>query len=457
MEFVIIDIETTGGNPSQGGITEIAALVYDGNDIIDRFHTLLNPERFIPNFITGLTGISQEMVEVAPRFQDIAEELWTFLQDRIFVAHNVNFDYAFIREAFKSCGMELNLPKLCTVRLSRKAFPGLGSYGLGRICEQLSIEISHRHRAFGDAEATAILFQKIYQHQSDIIYQSLKKGKGEQFLPPHISQEKFQSLPEATGIYFFHDKHGQVIYVGKAVNIKSRFKSHFSGNTQEKLALKSEIHDVSWELTGSEFLAYLLETLEIKRLWPKYNRAQKYRSSQWALFQYEDSKGFIRFQVSKNNQSIQSIMEFDSHSEAWKFLMDKTSEFELCPKLTGIQKSPQACYDHQVGKCHGACCDKEQPNLYNQRAKDLLASIHTDRGAVLIREKGRSTDENCALYFENGIFTAYGFISQEEYQNDNQAIIESLRSVKHIPETKYILRSFVSKIHLRNIIPIGRP
>jgi len=457
MEFVIIDIETTGGNPSQGGITEIAALVFDGNDIIDRFHTLVNPERFIPNFITGLTGISQEMVENAPKFDEIAEDLWNLLEGRTFVAHNVNFDYAFIREAFKSIGKDLNLPKLCTVRLSRKAFPGLGSYGLGRICEQLAIEISHRHRAFGDAEATAILFQKIYQHQSDIIFQSLKKGKGETFLPPHISQEKFQSLPEATGIYFFHDKNGQVIYVGKAVNIKSRFKSHFSGNSQEKLELKSEIHDVSWELTGSEFLAYLLEALEIKRLWPKYNRALKYRSSQWALFQYEDSKGFIRFQVSKNNQNIQSIMEFDSHSEAWKFMMDKTTAFELCPKLTGIQKSPEACYDHQIGKCHGACCDKEETLAYNRRAKEFLATIHADKGGVLIRDKGRSTDENCALYFENGIFTSYGFISQEEFLGNNEAIVASLRAVKHIPETKYILRAFVPKFHMRNIIPIGKP
>ncbi|RZS97488.1 exonuclease domain-containing protein [Cecembia calidifontis] len=454
MEFVIVDIETTGGNPTQGSITEIAAIVSDGQKVLEKFHTLINPQRFIPNFITGLTGINQEMVESAPTFEEVSGELYEFLKDRIFVAHNVNFDYSFLREAFKACGLDFNVPKLCTVRLSRKAFPGLGSYGLGRICEQLSIKISARHRAYGDAEATEVLFRKIYQNQSDIILQSLKKGKGESFLPPHISQEKYQQIPEATGIYFFHDKNGQVIYVGKALNIKSRFKSHFSGNSQEKFQLKSEIHDISWELTGSEFLAYLLETMEIKRLWPKYNRALKNQSSNWALFQYEDSQGFIRFQVSKNTGKIPTLMEFDSHSEGWKYIMDQTELFELCPKLTGIQKTVQACYDHQINKCHGACCGKEEVHEYNQRARQFIASIQTEKGSVLIKEKGRSVQETCVLLFENGILTAYGFITQEECLVHNEDILQRLIKVKHIPETKYILRAFLPKIHYRNIIPV---
>lgn len=454
MEFVIVDIETTGGNPTQGGITEIAAIVSDGQKVLDKFHTLINPQRFIPNFITGLTGINQEMVESAPTFEEVAEELYAFLKGRVLVAHNVNFDYSFIREAFKVCGFEFNTPKLCTVRLSRKAFPGLGSYGLGRICEQLSIEISARHRAYGDAEATEVLFRKIYQNQSDIILQSLKKGNGESFLPPHISQEKYQQIPEGTGIYFFHDKNGQVIYVGKAVNIKSRFKSHFSGNSQEKLQLKSEIHDISWELTGSEFLAYLLETLEIKRLWPKYNRALKNQSSNWALFQYEDSQGFIRFQVSKNNGKIPNLMEFDSHSEGWKYIMEQTELFELCPKLTGIQKANLACYDHQFNKCLGACCGKEHTESYNKRARAFIDAMQTEKGVVLIKEKGRTVQENSALLFENGILTAYGFISQEEFLDNNKEILNRLDKVKHIPETKYILRAFLPKIHYRNIIPV---
>jgi DNA polymerase III subunit epsilon len=454
MEFVIVDIETTGGNPSQGGITEIAALAFDGEKIIDKFHTLVNPERYIPNFITGLTGIDQNMVDGAPTFVEIAQELFDFLENRIFVAHNVNFDYSFIKEAFKTSGFEFSPMKLCTVRLSRKAFPGYGSYGLGRICEQLSIKIENRHRAFGDAEATTLLFQKIYNIKPEVIFETLKKNNGEAFLPPNISKEKYLQIPEKTGIYYFHDQKGQVIYVGKANNIRSRFKSHFSGNSQEKMKLKSEIHDISWELTGSEFLAYLLETLEIKRIWPKFNRALKYKSSNWGLFQYEDNTGYIRFQVGKNSGSLKPIFEFDSHSEGWKFIIEQTESFQLCPKLTGIQKTPSQCYDHQINKCLGACCGKESAEVYNQRVSEFLDSLQQQNGAILIKEKGISPEESCALYFENGVFSAYGFFDTDYFYSHEDDILNALTKVKHLPETKYILRSFIPKIPQRNIIPI---
>lgn len=452
MEFAIVDIETTGGNPNMGGITEIAVIVTDGNSILERFQTLINPERHIPDFIIGLTGINQNMVQDAPTFIEIAEELYDFLKNRVFVAHNVNFDYSFIKEAFKAHGIDFNPPKLCTVRLSRKAFPGFGSYGLGRLCEQLSISIENRHRAFGDAQATAILFEKIYNQSPDLIFQNLKKNNGEAFLPPNISKETYAQLPEETGIYYFHNDKGQVIYVGKANNIKARFKSHFSGNSKEKLQLKSEIYDVSWELTGSEFLAYLLEVSEIKKFWPKYNKALKFKSSSWGLFQYEDSNGFIRFQVGKNTGNLKSIYEFDSHSEGWKFILDKTEEFNLCPKLTGIQKTTGACYDHQIEKCSGACCNKETVEGYNLKAQKLLNSLGGQHGSIIIKEKGKNTGESCALYFENGVFRGYGFFDHDDFFQENTDIINMITMVKPLPETKYILRSFVGKIHHRNIM-----
>jgi len=275
MKYVIVDIETTGGNPTHGGITEIAAILYDGNRVVDSFHSLIDPERMVPGFITGLTGIDNSMLEGAPKFSEIADELYDFLKGNVFVAHNVNFDYSFIREALKLAGIEYSAPKLCTVRLSRKAFPGFGSYSLGRICGHLSITIKERHRAMGDAEATVELFDKIIKSSPDVILQTLKKSGGESFLPPHISRQRFLEIPESTGIYYFHDKNGQVIYVGKANDIRSRFKGHFSSNSKDKMPLYNEIHDISWELTGNEFLAFLLESLEIKRLWPKYNKALK--------------------------------------------------------------------------------------------------------------------------------------------------------------------------------------
>jgi DNA polymerase-3 subunit epsilon len=453
MLFAIVDIETTGGNPSQGGITEIAALVHDGDKIIDQFHTLLNPERFIPGFITGLTGIDQQMVADAPTFQEIAHRLFEFLKDKVFIAHNVNFDYSFIREAFKNQGYIFDVPKLCTVRLSRKAFPGHKSYGLGRICEQLSIKIENRHRAFGDAEATAVLFGMIYSKSPELVFGSLKKNNGESFLPPNISKEQYLKLPESTGVYYFHDAKGQVIYVGKALDIRSRFKGHFSGNSTDtdKTKLRSEIHDVSWEETGSEFLAYLIELLDIRRLWPKYNKAQKFKASSWGLYQYEDSQGFVRFQVGKSTRDLFPLIQFDNHSEGWKFLMDHVREYRLCPKLSGIQKTPNECYDVKLGTCKGACCGKEDPAYYNKRAKQFITTLRQQSGNIIIKDKGRTTLEKTALYFENGVFTAYGYISQEEDLRNDADILNSLKKVRQYPDSKYILRSFLAKIPISQI------
>lgn len=453
MLFAIVDIETTGGNPTQGGITEIAALVHDGEKIVDQFHTLINPERFIPGFITGLTGIDQQMVSDAPVFSDIAHRLFEFLKDKVFIAHNVNFDYAFIRASLKAEGYTLDVPKLCTVRLSRKAFPGYKSYGLGRICEQLSIKIENRHRAYGDAAATAVLFEKIFSNNPDLVLGSLKKNNGEAFLPPNISKEQYLKLPESTGVYYFHDAKGQVIYVGKALDIRSRFKGHFSGNSQdaEKTKLRSEIHDISWEVTGSEFLAYLIELLEIRRLWPKYNKAQKFKASSWGLYQYEDSQGFVRFQVAKSSNGLFPLIQFDNHSEGWKFLMDKVKEYELCPKLSGIQKVPNECYDVKIGICKGACCGKEEAIPYNKRAKEFTGVLRQQTGNIIIKDKGRSTAEEAALYFENGIFAAYGFFSKDQDLGSDDDIMDSLKKVKQYPDSKYILRTFISKIPLVQI------
>jgi len=456
MLFAIVDIETTGGNPLQGGITEIAALIHDGKKVIDTFHSLINPQQFIPGFITGLTGIDQEMVKDSPVFGEIAEEFFEFLKEKIFVAHNVNFDYTFVKEAFRKEGFSYEVQKLCTVKLSRKAFPGYKSYSLGRLCEHLNIRIDNRHRAMGDAKATAVLFGKIHEQSSDVIFHSLKKNSGELFLPPNISKEKYLELPESTGVYYFHDAKGKVIYVGKALDIRSRFKGHFSGTSKDKskMDLKYEIHDISVEITGSEFLAYLIEMLEIKRLWPKYNKSQKFKSSVWGLVNYEDTNGFLRFQISKIASSINTVQQFDSHSEAWKFLMDNVGTFELCPKLSGMQKSNEACFDHKIQKCKGACCGQEDAESYNERVKLFLATIDQMSGSILIREKGRNAEEQAAMFFENGLFSGYAFISRTESISKLSEVFDILKKVKMIPESKYILRNFLGKIPMNNIMVI---
>lgn len=448
--YAIVDIETTGGFSSHNRIIEIAVVFHDGNQITGHYERLLDPQCPIPGFITGLTGIDASMVQGAPTFAEIAEELMQMLEGTIFIAHNVSFDFNFIKEAFRREGILFNPKRICTVRLSRKIFPGLGSYSLGRLCESVGISISDRHRALGDAWATAQLFGKLLKEdRGDHIKAALNKRGKELSLPPNISLEKYMDLPQATGVYYFHDIKGQVIYVGKALNIRSRFEGHFTGKS--KISLKTEIHDVSYELTGSELLALLLEAMEIKRLWPKYNRSLKVKAISWGLFVYEDRQGYIRFQVSKVVKGTDPIYTFTGHSEAWHFLMENREKFGLCPKFCGIQKTPGACYDYDLGKCMGACCGREEPSDYNRKVQAFLGDTDLTGNKMLVRDKGRTPDEEAVLLFEDGFFSAFGFVDKSTAPIDNHMIMDFLKPVKRVVETHLLIRSYLEKIPESNI------
>ncbi len=441
--YAIVDIETTGGNPFNGGITEVGVFIFDGDKVVDTYHSLINPGASIPAYITGLTGIDDKMVSDAPTFEDLCPELFLLLKDKIFVAHNVNFDYSFLREAFKKNNILLDVPKLCTVRLSRKAFPGFKSYSLGRISEALNIEIKSRHRAMGDAEATVSLFKMILKRIPDEVRLTLNKKSKSSCLPPNISVEHFNELPEATGVYYFHDHQAKIIYIGKAKDIKSRFKSHFSGNiSKEKyMGLKTEIHSVSWQLTGNELLALLIELQEIKNHWPKYNQAQKFNDDNWYLIQYEDSLGYLRFQLSKQKNIGNMLLSFESFDQARSFLLHQRGIYELCPKFCGIQKSVGECFDYFEGKCNGACGKHEAAQTYNSRVKEMLENIFHSNEEFFIEKEGRNPKEKSVLFFEKEIFTAYVFcdIEKNAMEVKNQSV-----SVKAYKESKAILRRYQS-------------
>jgi DNA polymerase-3 subunit epsilon len=210
--YAIVDIETTGGFASSNGIIEIAIRIFDGQKVIESFESLVNPNQHIPKYIQAFTGISNEMVADAPTFEEIAEKVFTFLQGNVFVAHNVNFDYSFIKNHLEFYGYNLQSKKLCTVRLARQVFPGLPSYSLGNLCQSLGIELVNRHRAGGDAEATVVLFKKIMENDTkSTITSSLHRNSKEQILPPHVPKSDFDALPSLPGVYYFHDGKGKVV------------------------------------------------------------------------------------------------------------------------------------------------------------------------------------------------------------------------------------------------------
>ncbi|SEI74376.1 DNA polymerase-3 subunit epsilon [Cyclobacterium xiamenense] len=453
--YAIVDIETTGGFAAQHRIIEIAVVFHDGEKITGHYQQLLNPRRSLPAFITGLTGIDAGMLADAPDFSAIANDLWDLLEGKIFVAHNVSFDYNFVKQAFAQENKDFKPRRLCTVRLGRKIFPGLRSYSLGQLCEARGIRVKDRHRALGDAWATALLFeQMLREDRTEEIPRAIKGKEKARVLPPNISHEQYRQLPTATGVYYFHDKNGKVIYVGKAVNIKSRFEGHFTGKS--KVSLKSEIHAVSFEVTGSELLALLLETLEIKRLWPKYNRSLKVKAASWGIFAYSDQQGFQRFQVNKIFPGVKPILTFSSHAEAWKKLLEKTSELALCPKLTGIQKTPGACYDFALGKCAGACCGFEAPEAYNRKAAVLWEEGGSRAGErFLIKDRGRNPEEEAVLLVEDGFLAAFGYIDQATDLQHSGEVLSFLKPVKRVVETQALLQAFLPKLPQSRIIPLA--
>ena len=415
--YAIVDIETTGGYADNHRITELAIYHHDGTRITDRFHTLLNPGRRIPHFITGLTGITTQMVEGAPTFEEVADEVFSWLKDRIFVAHNAHFDFSFLKKEFESVNINWQTKKLCTVRLSRKIIPGLESYSLGRLAESLGISIPDRHRAGGDAHATAKIFDILLKRDNTgVIVKALKRNSGETILPPNLPKEDFDKLPAKAGVYYFLDSHGKVIYVGKALNIKKRIAGHFTGEAREwnRSNIRNEIHNITYELTGSELIALILESQEIRRIWPKYNLAQKYKVEEWGIYDYEDRNGYLRFCVNVISKGTKPLITFSSKGDAWNFMWEKVKEFDLCPKLSGLQLAKGLCFSHQSGACKGACQGVETVKKYNKRAQKSIDSYFETGESVAIIGQGRMLEEKSLVLIENGNYIGFGFMPKEE-------------------------------------------
>lgn len=445
--YAIVDIETTGTNASYNCITEVAIYVHDGKKIVDEWHSLINPQSEIPNFIIQMTGISNEMVENAPIFEDVAQEIFSVLHDKIFVAHNAGFDYGFLKNHLGENGFELRTKKLCTVRLSRKIFPGHRSYSLGRLCESLGINIENRHRAQGDALATSKLFSMLLEKDPENIETALKKTSKEQHSPPNLDKTILDKLPEKPGVYYFHDQNGNIIYVGKAINIKSRVWGHFTyaDNHGKENDLRNSVYDITYELTGNELVALLLESEEIKRKFPKFNNAQKLWDRNYCIFKFIDQKGYIHLAIERYNAKKDVLKVFPDILSARSFLQEKMLEFELCGKYCHLQKTLKGCYNHEIGICKGACVNKESPDFYNDRAWQAIQSFESEEHTYFIIDKGRTLEENSVVYIEKGHYLGFGFFSGEYHNGDPEMLKECVKWRPDTPDVQRILSGWLVK------------
>ncbi|MWB93064.1 DNA polymerase III subunit epsilon [Flavobacterium sp. GA093] len=411
IEYAIVDIETTGGNASGSRITEIAIIIHDGINIIDRFESLVNPQKDIPLPIFALTGINNEMVAGSPIFDAISEKVLQMLTGRIFVAHNVNFDYSFVRHQLQEAGFKWTAPKLCTVRAARKIRPGLGSYNLGRLCASLDIPLENAHRAGGDAQATALLFSRLLQWDQDQeIEKMIKKTSQDQRLPPNLPPDDFNQLPEKPGVYYFYNEVKKVIYVGKAINIKKRVASHFSGhkiNPQRQHFLR-DIHGISFEICAGELMALLLECSEIQKLWPTYNRALKRFEPKYGLYQYQARSGYKYLAIGKLSKYQSCTEYFYSIQDGINILQNLAQQFELDYRFCKYGTVQEAGFFHTNNPT-----DLPDAMVHNEQIENAIAFLLQGRPSFAIIDKGRSPGERSCIWVENGHFYGMGYITSD--------------------------------------------
>ncbi len=438
--YAIVDIETTGASAANGKITEIAVYIHNGERITDSFTSLINPECSIPWNIARLTGITNEMVASAPRFYEIARKIVEITAGMIFVAHNVSFDYNYIREEFKRLGYDYKRKTMCTVHLSRKLIPGHRSYSLGNICNELGIVIDGRHRASGDAYATVKLFEILLQLNGANMTGLFANR------PNLLSEEQIAALPGKTGVYYFYDQRKNLIYIGKSTNIHQRVLSHLNNTkTKKAIELRERIAEVDCEETGSELAALLLESDEIKKHKPFYNRAQRRSLFNYGIFLEEDHNGYLHLQVRKITDDEIPLTTFHFYQEAVDYLHSLAEEYGLCKKLCHLDDSLDGCFNTQINRCSGACTGAESAEDYNLRVRRSIRPLQFRSPDFFIIDQGRHDEERAIIKIRNGRYTGFGYLHVGAMNEGPEVFHDCIKPYIHNRDTFNIIRSYINQ------------
>ena len=443
--YAVIDLETTGGKPFQDRIIEIAIVLHDGQQIVESFSSLVNPERPIPPFISKLTGIQPEMLSDAPKFYEIAKKVVEMTESAIFVAHNAHFDYSFLKAEFKTLGYQYQRKTLCTLRLSRQLLLA-PSYSLGKLCKHLGIGLQNRHRAEGDATATAHLLAHLIETDAQSTEQGILNEEIKlPTLPPNISHEAFEELPEDVGVYYFLDQAGDILYIGKSKNIKRRVATHFQTASQNRkqIAMKNQIHGMRYTETGSELVALLLESAEIKKYKPRFNRAQRRSIFRYGIFYRFNAKGYMEFYVDKIKTAV-PLFFADTMPNAQKILQYQFKKHQLCAKYCGLYPHEGPCFDYHIKACQGACIGQEAPESYNERALGVVTGLTAYvKPHFFIIGRGRNHLERSLVLVENGCYVGFGYIPFEEVEGEAALLKSYIEKYQDNKDTQQIIKGYL--------------
>ncbi len=444
--YAILDIETTGGQYNEEGITEIAIYKFDGHEVVDQFISLVNPEKPIQPFVVKLTGINNAMLRSAPKFYEVAKRIVEITEGCIIVAHNSQFDYRVLRTEFNRLGFNFERQSLCTVELSQKLMPEQKSHSLGKLVRALGIPMSDRHRATGDAMATVQLFKLLLAKDVEKeIIKSLIKTDTKKGIAPKLF-DLLEGIPSVTGLYYIYKENGDLIYIGKSRNIKKRLNQHFTGISRKSKKIQREAFTIKYEETGSELIALLKECQEIKINKPVYNRSQKKTVFPWSVYAEKNAKGYICLKLQKTDGRKKEIVSFASITDAKNALHRIAEKYSLCNKINELESSnKENCFGYELNSCNGACLGKESPEEYNARVTEFIDNNSFYNQSMIIIDRGRTIDEHSAVLIENGIYKGYAFYNLN-YQITKINILKNiLVPMENNKDAKNIIKAYIRK------------
>ena len=394
------------------------------------------------------------MLRSAPKFYEIAKRIVEITQGCVLVAHNAQFDNRILKTEFKRLGFSFERQNLCTVELSKQLIPDLPSYSLGKLVRSLGIPVSDRHRAAGDATATVKLFKMLLDKdvEKTIIKAAIRLDPKHQ-MEPKLT-EIISNLPSVTGVYYIHKADGEIVYIGKSKNIKSRINQHFTGQTTKSKKIQLEVATVSYDETGSELVALLKESEEIKRNKPKFNRALRRTVFTHGLFSFKDPEGYINLKVERIKGNQKPITTFSNNDSGKSFMNKIVENNQLCQKLCGLYKTENSCFGYDIKTCAGACISKESSEIYNKRVLSLIESNKFKGQNMILIDYGREVDERSAVLIENGVFKGYAYFNLNFQVNTSEVLKSILTPMEHNKDAQHIIQSFMRRYKRLKIIKL---
>jgi DNA polymerase-3 subunit epsilon len=396
------------------------------------------------------------MLRNAPKFYEVAKRIIEITEGCILVAHNAQFDTRILRTEFDRLGYDYQRESLCTVELAKKLIPDMPSYSLGKLVRSLGIPLSDRHRAAGDAKATVTLFKLLLSkdQKKEIISQTVRMEAKRQLEPKLL--DMIEATPSVTGVYYMHREDGSIIYIGKSRNIKKRLNQHFTSDNRKSKKIQLEVAAVSYEATGSDLIAQLKESEEIKRNKPRYNRALRKTIYNYQLGLTKDEAGYLQFKIEKTNLDKPAITTFTNYQQAKSQLFKITEQHQLCQKHTGLHKTSGPCFLHTIKECFGACIGEEPVDQYNARVERYLAMHSYENQNMVIIDHGREVDERSVILIEDGVYRGFGFFNLN-YQINNLEILRSIISpMEDNRDAQHIIHSFLRRKKVLKIIPLEK-